>query len=773
MRTVVAKAAAAEERAEYTVVGKRLARVDGKEKVAGKVKFVDDLHFPGMLYGKILRSPRAHAKIVMIDTTAAQKLDGVKAVISGKDLPSVKYATPREAGDRTPLSTDKVRFVGDAVAAVAAVDEETAEKAVALIKVKYEPLPVVLDPEEAMKPGAPQIHSHVKNNILHEVHWNFGDVEKGFRESDYVFEDRLSTTAQPHMCLETHGCVGLWEPDGRVILWTSSQSPHFRRTDLAKTLGIPLGLVSIKKATIGGAFGSKYELYPDHHLVSLFLSKKTGRPVKMILSREEEFYCTTTRHAAIFELKTGVKKDGTIVARQVRAILDKGAYASQGIFVLGSVAWRFTLPYRVNHVKFDGYLVYTNKASAGAFEGFGSPQVTYAIECQMDIIAEKLGIDPVDLRLKNATRARDIAPGGTQPVSCGLSECIEKVAEAIGWREKKRTKIPGRGLGIACTYFECGARGFVGDTDMSTAFVQVDESGVARIWCGGSDLGTGFDTVMSQIVAEALGLKLENVRITTTDTDITPFDTGIWASRGTMMNGNAVKAAAEDARKTLLAAAAEILYTQTSEVVLRDGYASVRGAGEKKVPLSDVAAYSYFTKATPILGKGFYDPDSHVLDDRGNSTPPGYCPTYLFAAEALEVHVDKETGEFKVLEVAAAHDCGTAINPTLVEGQIEGGVARGLGMATNEGLRYDASGKCINATFTDHKMFTAQDMPMMKPIIADVVDPKGPFGAKGGSQMSLVNAPPALSNAIYDAVRVRIKELPITPEKILEELGAR
>jgi CO/xanthine dehydrogenase Mo-binding subunit len=389
----------------------------------------------------------------------------------------------------------------------------------------------------------------------------------------------------------------------------------------------------------------------------------------------------------------------------------------------------------------------------------------------MDIIAEKLGIDPVDLRLKNATRAGDIAPGGTQPVSCGLSECIEKVAEAIGWREKKRTKIPGRGLGIACTYFECGARGFVGDTDMSTAFVQVDESGVARVWSGGSDLGTGFDTVMSQIAAEVLGLELENVRITTTDTDITPFDTGVWASRATMMNGNAVKAAAEDARRILLAAAAEILHAQPSEIVLRDGIASVRGATEKRVPISDVAAYSYFTKATPILGKGFYDPDSHVMDDKGNSTPPGYCPTCLFAAEALEVEVDKETGEFKVLEVAAAHDCGFALNPALVEGQIEGGISRGLGMATNEGLRYDPTGKCINATFTDHKMFTAQDMPITKAFTVEVIDPKGPFGAKGVAQMSLVNAPPALSNAVYDAIGVRIKDLPITPEKILERLS--
>jgi CO/xanthine dehydrogenase Mo-binding subunit len=278
---------------------------------------------------------------------------------------------------------------------------------------------------------------------------------------------------------------------------------------------------------------------------------------------------------------------------------------------------------------------------------------------------------------------------------------------------------------------------------------------------------------MSQIAAEVLGLRLENVRITTTDTDITPFDTGIWASRGTMMNGNAVKAAAEDARTVLLSAAGEMLRAQPSEIVLKNGYAYSRHAPERRVSISDVAAYSYFTKATPILGKGFYDPDSHVMDARGQSTPPGYCPTYLFAAEALEVEVDKETGEFKVLEVAAAHDCGFALNPTLVEGQIEGGISRGLGMATNEGLRYDAYGKCLNATFADHKMLTAQDMPMTKAFAVEVIDPKGPFGAKGAAQMSLVNAPPALSNAVYDAVAVRIKDLPITPEKILEQVSTR
>lgn len=754
-------------KAGFRVVGKRLPRVDAREKVTGEAKFTDDIKLPGMLWGKILRSPYPHAKVKKIDTSEAEKLPGVKAIITAKDIPKCKIGHDPQLLDKSPLVDDKARYVGDEVAAVAAVDEETAEKALDLIRVQYEPLPAVFDPEEAMRSGAPAIHAHAENNILKSYHWEFGDVEEGFKEADYIFEDRFTTQQQPHVCMETHGCVASWDREGRLTVWSSTQIPHVLRSRLAEALGISYVKVNVKKTCVGGGFGGRTELFA-HDVICACLAEKAGKPVKLILSREEEFTCTGTRHPAIIEVKTGVKKDGTITSRYVKAITDKGAYASQ-YTVLASIGWKGSHFYRISNYKFDGYAVYTNKPFGTAMRAFGGPQIGFAIESQIDMIAEKLGMDPLELRLKNANRPGDTTVIGSKLASCGLSECLRGVTEAIGWKEKRRIRGRNRGLGVASAFHECGFKGHIGKVDIAAASVKINEDGTVQVLAGGSDIGTGYDTVLAQIAAEELGVRFEDVNILSGDTEVTPIDLGLWASRGTLFAGNAVKMAAADAKKQLLEVAAETLKSTAEELEARDGKIYVKKAPEKEVLISDVARRVYLRKGEPITGRGFYEADSTLPDEKGKYDPPGACPTYSFAACAAEVEIDVDTGQVNVLQVVAAHDCGVAINPIGVEGQIEGGIGQGLGHALLEGLIYQ-EGKALNATFLDHKIFNAEDMPQIKPLIVETIDPKGPFGAKGAAEVGTTAVPAAIANAIYDAIGIRFKDLPITPEGILEAL---
>jgi len=758
----------------YTVVGKRLPRVDAKEKVTGEAKFTHDIELPGMLWCKILRSPYPHAKIKKIDVSKAKELPGVEAVITAEDMPKTKIGHDPELLDKSPLADDKVRYVGDEVAAVAAIDEETAEKALSLIQVDYEQLPAVFDPEEAMKPNAPKIHDYVENNILKSYHWMFGDVEKGFKEADYIFEDKFTTQQQPHICMETHSCVANWDSEGKLTFWSSTQVPHVLRSRLAEALDIPYTKVNIKSKYTGGGFGGKTELF-SHDVICAFLAKKTGKPVKLILSREEEFTCTGTRHPAIIKIKTGVKKDGTITTRYVKAILDKGAYASQ-YTVLASIGWKAAHYYRIANYKFDGYAVYTNKPFGTAMRAFGGPQICFAIESQMDMIAEKLGMDPLDLRLKNANKPGDITVIGSKLASCGLSECLRSAAKTIGWK-KKRNEMKKRnhqvcmhrGVGIASAFHECGFRGHIGKVDLSSATVKINKDGTVQVFAGGSEIGVGYNTVLTQIAAEELGVCFEDVKIVTGDTNLTPVDLGLWASRGTFFSGNAVKMAVADAKRQLLEAAAEILNTTSDELEVRDGKIYVKNSPEKEVHISDVARHSYLSKGEPIIGRSVYESDATLPDEKGKYTPPGACPTYSFAACVAEVEIDAETGQVHVLQIVSAHDCGFAINPINVEGQIEGGIAQGLGHTFLEGLIYK-EGKALNAAFLDHKIFTAKDMPKIKPLIIETIDPKGPFGAKGTAEVGTSAVPAAIANAIYNAIGIRFRDLPITPEDVLKSL---
>jgi len=761
----------AEEKRDFEVVGKNVRRVDGWEHVTGAAKFYGDIKLPGMLYGRILRSPHAHARIRSIDTSEAKNLRGVKAVITAEDTPKIPFClipTPKYE-DKLPLEDKKVRYHGDEVAAVAAFNEEIAEAALDLIKVEYEPLPAVFDALEAMKPDAPLIHEDKKTNILHEMHWKWGDIEKGYSESEVIVEGEYRTSQPLAQPMETHGCLVHWESSGRINIWVPTQIPFYFKTQLSKTLNISPDRIHVNRVPIGGGFGSKDCLYPIEPIASI-LSRKTGRPVLLMLSREEEIMATRTRHPFIVKIKHGAKKDGTLTLRDVKVIIDKGAYADQGEAVLVDAAFVCGALYRVAAVKYDGYMVYTNKNYGGAFRGFGLPQSHYFIESQMDTLAEKLGIDPVELRLKNANEAGDVTVNNTGYVSCGLKECIEKSAAAIEWQERKKRKRPYRGVGIACGVDETGNRGFMGNTDAASATVSLSEEGILNVICAGVEMGQGFNTVMTQIAAEEMGVPVESIRLTTMDTDIVPFSIGVtYADRSTYIFGLAVLKAVADAKGQLIDIASDMLEARKEDIEVRDQKIFVRGSPGINKSIKEVISWGYFEAKKPfIVGRGFFDPDSTLVDpDTGIAqAPPGHCPTYPFQATAVELEVDPATYEVKILKMAQAVDCGRVLNPQMAKGQLDGGGAQGLGYALTEDLVYDAEGRISNASLTEYKIMSAADMPPITHIFADVIDPKGPFGAKGLGMAPYITVAPAVANAIYDAINVRIADLPITPEKI-------
>ncbi len=753
---------------EYSVIGKRLPRVDGIVKATGEAKYTADMVLPGMLYGKILRSPHPHARILNIDISKAKKLPGVRAVITGKDTPGKKYGRYQDDRpdllDEYALAMDKVRYIGDEVAAVAAIDEDTAEEALDLIDVEYEKLPAVFDPEEAMKPGAPRIHDHAEHNVALKLLRNFGDVEKGFKESDYIFEDTFTTQGQTHCFLEPHAVLASFDQSGKLTVWSSTQNPFPVRAQLARALGMPESRIRVIKPHLGGGFGGKVELL-SHDVCSSLLSKKTGRPVKIVLTREEVFNATRQRHPMIMRLKTGVKSDGTLMAKECTNIADTGAYYGLGPTVMAVNFYVLTLIYRVPNISYEGSLVYTNKPVCGAQRGYGGPQIRFADDSQMDMIAEALAIDPVELRLKNAVQPGDITLIKARITSCGFKECLQKVAERTGWRDK-RGKLPGnRGIGIAGQGMVSGAKTYKNPFS-SGALVEPQEDGTVILFTGASDIGQGLNTVLSQIVAEELGVGIEDVRIVAADTEITPFDQGTSSSRATMFAGNAVRLAAADARRQLFEAVAEKLEANPEDLEARDRKIFVKGSPEKGISFSDAVLASHLEKKQPILGRGYYVPNVERPSPTGEGN---ISPSYSFSAYVAEVEVDTETGRVKVSRITTAHDCGFAINPMAVEGQIEGGIQMGIGHALSEGF-FREEGQTLNPSFLNYGMATSLDMPEIKTIIVETIDPEGPFGAKEAGEGTMIPTNPAIANAVYDAIGVRIKDLPITPEKILKAL---
>lgn len=751
---------------ELNIVGKREPMLDAWEKATGKAKYTDDLSMPGMLYGKILRSPLPHAKILKVDLTEALKVPGVKDAISGRDIPKRKYGIVPKAKDEYALAIEKVRYIGDEVAAVVATSLEAAEEAISKIKVEYEELPAVFDPLEAMKPGAPAIHEEVPNNVSATIRKEFGNVEKAFEKSDFIFEDNFQTQPVNHCPMEPQAALAVVDHYGKITLWSSTQIPFFLRRNLATTLDIPESKVRIIKPKVGGGFGQKIDLYAKDFCAAFF-AMRTGKPVKFVYDREEVFTCTRQRHPMYIYLKTGMKKDGIILAQQFRVVADGGAYNSTAPLMITLACFFIMLPYRIENLLFEGYHVYTNKPVGGAMRGHGIPQVRFAVETQLDIIAEKIGIDPLELRLKNAFLAGEPHPAKLLVQSCGFSETLKKAAEAIGWREK-RGKLPfGRGVGLAGASFPSGVSNM--SHISSGAIVKIERDGSVTLLTGAADIGQGAETVISQIVAEELGVRIEDIRITAADTEITPLDPGTFGSGVTLRAGNAALMAAKAAKEKLLEAIAEKMEVSPGELEMKNRRIFLRENPDRGFSFEEaIKIYQYSDRPMPIIGRGSYFPPAKepttLLREDGN-----FSPAYSFMTQAAEVEVDPKTGRVKVLKMVTAHDCGKAINPMLVEGQLEGSVVGGMGQALYENVIMER-GQVLNPSFLDYGIPTTMEIPSIESIEVETNDPEGPFGAKESGEGTQLSPAPAIVNAIYDAIGVRFTSLPVTPDRVLEAL---
>ena len=748
---------------EFSIVGKEVPRNDAEAKARGAALYTDDLKLPGMLQGRILRSPLAHARIKHIDIRQAVSLPGVKAVITGEDTPKIKYGNWRlfpETQDEYPLAVDKVRFIGDEVAAVAAVDADTAEEALERIIVDYEELPAVFDVDSAIKPGAPNLHDYCPSNVSVNRKIKYGDVEKGFSESDYIREDTFTVHAVSHAYLEPCSALAQVDLDGRITLWTSTQVPYIIQCLLASTLGMRENDIRVIKPFIGGGFGGKMELRA-WEFCAAFLAKKTGQPVKFTLSRQEEFLAGRRRHPMKLRSKVGFKKDGTLVAKDLRIRLDGGAYNAMGptaTFLCGNFG---AMLYRYPNYRFFGEHVYTNKPPASAMRGFGAPQSLYATEIQMNMAAEDLGIDPVDLRIKNAQVSGDEIPDVATISSCGFIDSIKAVAKMSNWKEKRKNLKPGQGIGIGCYSFISGGvfNWFNTQYPFSAAEVRAFSDGTVHLLTMASDIGQGSDTVLKQILAEELGLQMKDIRITSADTAMTPqADLGSWGSRVTLMAGNAVIDAAKKIKAQLFGAlSARYNLNVIYEMECKDGRVQPKGRPDRGLAFGEaVAMVQKANRGEPLVARGSYTPR-----DKGLVTP-----AFGFGAQVALVQVDQETGLVEVKQMWTAHDCGTVINPRNVEGQLAGSIQMGLGYALSEQFVMDG-GKTLNTTFLDYKMPSALDMPPSEVVHVDTYEPEGPMGAKEAGEGLASPTAPAISDAVYHATGYRCLDLPITPEKIL------
>ena len=750
----------------HGAIGTRIPALDAVAKVSGEAKFTNDLTLPEMLFGKILRSPHPHARILSIDTTRASRVAGVRAVVTGKDTLGIKYGTIEPFMDELALAVDKVRYIGDEVAAVAAVDEDTALEALDLIHVEYEPLPAVFTPEEAMEPGAPRLHDHVEDNISGKIRIPVGDVEKGFRESDHIFEDTFRSGWITHCNLEPHVALATADLSGRLTVWCNTQVPFRFRDDLAKTLGLPLGMVRVIKPFMGGGFGARWEILAVDFCAAL-LARKTGKPVKIVYDRPEVFSASRRKVPMSVYLKTGVRKDGTLIAKHCRVIGDGGAYNGLGPQIISSGATQLTNLYRFEHLLYEAYHVYTNNPVTSPMRGFGNNTVRFADDSQLDRIARELNLDPVEIRLKNAIRQSDVTLLGAKMKSCGLGECIETVTQKTDFRSKHGKLGNGRGIGMAAAVYVSGAKIWV-PHDSSSAFVKFNQDGSVSLLTGTADIGQGSTTVLAQLAAHELGVLPREVTVIAADTDVTPYDLGTYASRVTFIAGNAVLAAARDAKRQLFEAAAEKLEANPDDLELQNHSIQVRGAPHKSISICEAVKAALFSnKGIPIMGRGSYNPptDYDPQVRKGSRTA-----AYAFGAQVAEVEVNRETGQVKVISLSAAQDCGFAINPMAVEGQVEGGVTMGLGQALFEDC-FMEEGRTLNPSFAEYKIPSARDVPWIRTYLVESMEPEGPYGAKGIGEMPQLPTCPAIANAIYDAIGVQIKTLPITPEKILAAIS--
>ena len=757
------------------VVGRPYRKVDAAAKVTGQTRFADDLFLPRMLHCKILRSKLAHARILRLDVSKARAMPGVLAAITGRELP-VAFGILPVSQDEHALCLDRVRFVGDPVAAVAAVDEDVASEALEAIEVEYEALPPVGSIEDGLAPAAVPIHDYGDSGNIHKlVGMEFGDVEAAFARADRIYEDLFFYQGSTHLPLEQHAAVADFGPDGKLTLWSSTQTPHYVHRALAKVLGLPAAKIRVVATPNGGGFGGKSDPF-NHEIVVAHLSRVTGRPVKICLTREEVFYCHRGRHPTLMKLSTGVKRDGSITGMLLKTVLDGGGYGSYGVASTYYTGALQTVTYKIPAYRFEGARVFTNKPPCGPKRGHGTPQPRFAQEVQLDKIAVDLELDPGDLRKAQLQPPDSLTANFLRVGSIGLGPCIDKVVAASGWKERRGRLPRGRGLGLACSSYLCGAGLPIYWNSMPQSGVQLklDRSGGVTVFCGSTDIGQGSDSILASIVAEVLGIDPFDIRVVTGDTDLTPVDLGSYSSRVTLMTGNAAIQAAERARELLAAAAAGKLGIPAERVALAEGRVFDAADPDRGMTFREAveAAESRFGTLGTV---GSYTPPPSAGRYRGAGVGPS--PAYSYSAAVVEVDVDPETGIYTVPKIWIAHDVGKCINPVLVMGQVEGSVYMGLGEAMMEEMAYrlEANANVVHKfpSLLEYKSPTTREMPEVFTYLVEDPDANGPFGAKEVGQGPLLPIPPALANAVYDAVGVRVDEIPVTPEKIYQALRAK
>ena len=742
-------------------VGKPLPRIDGVDKVTGAAQYAADLKFENMLHAKLLRSPHAHARVKHIDATAAEKLPGVRAVATILEVPKVIeywFSLRTEKKKKQMFLRDNVvRFIGDPVLALAADDQATAAKALSLIKVTYEPLPALHNPFKAMAEKDVKIHN--RGNIAFEFNKVYGNIHQGFKNADIIIENTYRTSKQKHAALEPFGtCVAHYQSNGKLTVYSSTQLPHWSRHYLAGALDLPLNKVRVIKPHTGGSFGGRCGLIHGLEVMCSWLSRQTGRAVRMSFSREEDFIGTETRHPMTIKMKTGATKDGIITVNDVEIVSDVGGYGTHYIGVLADCLSTGVGLYKIPNYSFSATAVFTNKSLCGALRGYGNPQMNFAQESQMDIIAEKLRMDPLELRLKNYRELGEIDPVLNEEIrSNGLKECLEKGAESSGWEEKRRQKpIKGtrkRGIGLSIMLHGTGAGKALPDPAAATVMINAD--GSVNLVTAAADEGQGNRTVLAQIASETLGIEFDKISVSETDTETTPLDCGTHGSRQAYCGGLAVKAAATEAREKLLAYANKELGVNEDQLRLKDGAIFETTNPDNKILISDLMRKIQIEDMSVC---------EQVIGSAAGVAPamPGY-----YGAIFAEVEVDTETGEVKVLKLTSAFDVGRAINPDLVEGQITGGAVMGVGFALTENLLL-RDGQILNSSFADYRLLRACDVPEIVPIIVESNEPTGPFGAKGVGEGCMVNVASAISNAICHATGVRLIDLCMTPDSILQ-----
>jgi len=760
----------------FSVIGKDTPKRDGVEKVTGHTQFLHDLTLPRLAHGAILRTQYPHARVLRIDTSAAEALPGVVAVITADRVEQhpVGFAKDHLGLKGGAADGGKVRCIRDEIAAVAALTEEIAQEAVRLIRVEYEELPAVFDPDSALRPNAPLIHDGLGSNLVNlRYQFAHGDVDSAFAQADVVVEGSYRLNYVTTACLGTMVAMASWSPpgspDASLTMWSTTQVPFLYQRDLAEALGITGDRVRVIQPPVGGNFGRGLDLYPIDVIAAL-LSRRAGRPVKIVFERIEEFIASPTREPCVIHLRTAADRDGRLLARAARVVIDNGAYVSWGSTTPYVMLATTAGLYRVPAVRFDTTIVYTNNPYSGSMRGYGNLESTFAIEAQMDDLAERLGLDRMEIRRRNATRAGDVNPQGSVITSCGLTECLDAVEREMR-TPVARPPRPGwkRGVGFAAM-FHVGGGARVYRSDGCGAILKLDDFGKVSLLTGASEIGQGSETVLAMIVAEELGVPLARVEVIKGDTAVTPWDVGVHASRTTFIAGNAALLAARGLKEKLLALAASVMDERQEDLELGDGRVRVKGHPERSMEYDRVVRAGHFRAGgRTLVTEAFYDPPTEMLskDLRGNVSA-----AYGFAAQAALVEVSETTGQVQVLKVASAHDVGRALNPLAAEGQIHGGIHMGLGYALSEELLIQ-EGRVINPQFMEYALLPASDMPEIVVQFIETVDEAGPFGAKGLGEAGIIPVAAAVANAVKDAVGVRLTELPMTPERVFRAVASR